>query len=152
MRRECQDVFPATDLKGNRYLAIPACITARASRACRDACRDRLPAVAGKTFPASPVNAQLPIFHIWKEAHDVNSDNDTLYQHKTFPEYPDVSIEKFIRDYVFSGYILFILAHKMMQRFVELLIYHHYPGEWDDCEFNRDSMDLMQLHKAEQLE
>ena len=32
---------PPTDFKGNRQLAIPACITARASRTCRDACRDR---------------------------------------------------------------------------------------------------------------
>ena len=35
------NVFPATDFKGNRQLAIPACITGRASRTCRDACRDR---------------------------------------------------------------------------------------------------------------
>ena len=35
------NVFLATDFKGNRWLAIPACITARASRTCRDACRDR---------------------------------------------------------------------------------------------------------------
>ena len=34
------NVFPATDFKGNRELALPACITARASRTCRDACRD----------------------------------------------------------------------------------------------------------------
>ena len=32
------NVFPTTDFKGNRHLAIPACITARASRTCRDAC------------------------------------------------------------------------------------------------------------------
>ena len=31
---------PPTDFKGNRELAIPTCITARASRTCRDACRD----------------------------------------------------------------------------------------------------------------
>ena len=50
--------FPsAADFKGNRYLAIPACITARAWRTCRDACRDRLPAVTGKTFPAFPAHA-----------------------------------------------------------------------------------------------
>ena len=35
------NVFTATDFKGNRWLAIPACITARASRTCPDACRDR---------------------------------------------------------------------------------------------------------------
>ena len=48
---------PAADFKGNRKLAIPACITARAWRTCRDACRDRLPAVTGKTFPAFPAHA-----------------------------------------------------------------------------------------------
>ena len=35
------NVFPATDFKGNRLLAIPACIRARASRTCHDACRNR---------------------------------------------------------------------------------------------------------------
>ena len=53
MRRECRERFPpAANFKANRYLAIPACTTARAWRTCRDACRDRLPAVTGKTFPA----------------------------------------------------------------------------------------------------
>ena len=42
--------FPPLTSKGNHYIAIPACITARASRTCRDACRDRLPTVAGKTL------------------------------------------------------------------------------------------------------
>ena len=40
MRRECRNVFSATDSKGNRELAIPTCITARASCTCRDACPD----------------------------------------------------------------------------------------------------------------
>ena len=35
------NVFPATHFKGNRKLAIPACIAALAWRTCRDACRDR---------------------------------------------------------------------------------------------------------------
>ena len=35
-----RNVFPATDFKGNRQLASPACITTRASCRCRDACRD----------------------------------------------------------------------------------------------------------------
>ena len=36
------NVFPVTtDPKGNRQLAILVCITTRASRTCRDACRDR---------------------------------------------------------------------------------------------------------------
>ena len=41
---------PAAEFKGNRELAIPTCITARASSPCRDVCRDCLPAVAGKTM------------------------------------------------------------------------------------------------------
>ena len=52
---------PAADFKGNRWLAIPTCITARAWRTCRDACRDRLPAVTGKTFPAFPAHAHPQI-------------------------------------------------------------------------------------------
>ena len=63
------NVSPAADFNGNRWLAIPVCITARASRTCRDACRDRLPAVAGKTFPAFPAHAQPAILRIWQEAH-----------------------------------------------------------------------------------
>ena len=57
------NVSPAIVFKGNRQLAIPACITARASHTCRDACRDRQPAVAGKTFPAFPAHAA--ILRIW---------------------------------------------------------------------------------------
>ena len=70
MRRDAGNVFPATDVKGNHYIAIPACITARAWRTCRDACRDRLPTVAGKTFPAFPAHAQPAILRIWQEAHE----------------------------------------------------------------------------------
>ena len=43
---------PAADFRGNCKSAIPACITARASPTCRDACRDRLPAVTGKAYLA----------------------------------------------------------------------------------------------------
>ena len=42
---------PAVDFKGNCLLAIPACITTRASCTCRDACRDCLPAVCGENVP-----------------------------------------------------------------------------------------------------
>ena len=45
------NVFPATNFKGNRYPVIPACITARASRTCRDACRGRLPCSGGEPVP-----------------------------------------------------------------------------------------------------
>ena len=62
--------FLATNFNGNCWLAISACITARASRTCRDACRDRLPAVAGKTFPAFPPHVQPTILRMWQEAHD----------------------------------------------------------------------------------
>ena len=63
------NIFPATDSKGNRWLVIPACIMVSASRTCRDACRDRLPAVVGKTFPVFPAHAQPTILCICQEAH-----------------------------------------------------------------------------------
>ena len=63
------NVFPGTDFKGNHQLATQTCITARASRTCCDACRDRWPVVARKTFPAFPAHAQLAILRIWQEAH-----------------------------------------------------------------------------------
>ena len=54
MRRECRERFPRF-----RKLAIPTCITARASRTCRDACRDRSIAVSfnvdgGENVPGIP--------------------------------------------------------------------------------------------------
>ena len=58
---------PAADFKRNRQLATPACITARAWRTTRDVCRDRLPGVAGKTFPAFPAHAH-PQFYV-SDAH-----------------------------------------------------------------------------------
>ena len=66
MRRECRERFPR-----HRGLAIPTCITARAWRTCRDACRDRYLAISykmgggGKTFPAFPAHAQPAILRIW---------------------------------------------------------------------------------------
>ena len=57
------NVFPAAEFNGNRELAIPACITARASRACRDAW-DCFATVAGKTFPAFPAHAH-PHFYVF---------------------------------------------------------------------------------------
>ena len=62
-------VFPATDFKGNCQIATPACITARTSRTCRDACRERWPVVAEKTFPVFP--AQPAILRNWQEVHGV---------------------------------------------------------------------------------
>ena len=54
MRRECRERIPH-----HRGLAIPTCITARASRTCRDACWDRLLAVSldiggGDNVPGIP--------------------------------------------------------------------------------------------------
>ena len=54
MRRECRERFPC-----HRGLAIPTCITARAWRTCRDACRDRWLVVSfevggGKNVPGIP--------------------------------------------------------------------------------------------------
>ena len=61
MRQECRERFPATDFKGNHWLAIPACITERAVMHVGIA----NPGVAGKTFPAPPVHAQHAILRIW---------------------------------------------------------------------------------------
>ena len=63
------NIFPATDFKGNRSIATPTCTTARASRTFRDACRDNLLAMAGKTFPAFPAHAQPSIERFWQETH-----------------------------------------------------------------------------------
>ena len=54
MCRECRERFPR-----HRSLAIPTCLTARAWRTCRDACRDRWPAVSfevggGENVPSIP--------------------------------------------------------------------------------------------------
>ena len=57
---------PTAEFKGNRELAIPACIKARAWRTCRDACQDCLLAVAGKTFPAFPAHAH-PQFDVFRK-------------------------------------------------------------------------------------
>ena len=77
--RNAENVFPATNFKGNRKIAIPACITARAWSTCRDACRDRLPMVVGKTFPAFPAYAQPAILRIWQEAHGLPCQGHTLF-------------------------------------------------------------------------
>ena len=77
------------DFKGNRQSAIPACITARAWRTCRDACRDRLHAVAGKTFPAFPAHAHTqfyvsgkrPIRKIIRNVCAVHSGGMSLHTH-----------------------------------------------------------------------
>ena len=58
------NLFPATDL-----LAIPACITTRASCTCRDTCQVANPWVAGKTFSAFPAHVQPAILRIWQETH-----------------------------------------------------------------------------------
>ena len=47
------DIVPITYFKENCHLAIPTCITARASRTCRDAWRGRYPVLTEKTFLAS---------------------------------------------------------------------------------------------------
>ena len=67
---------PAADFKENRLLAIPACITARAWRTCRDACRDRLHAVTGKTFPAFAAHAH-PQFYV-SGKRPINHWNDPI--------------------------------------------------------------------------
>ena len=60
MRLECRECFPRYRFERKS----PACITARASRTCRDACWDSYPAVAGKMFPAFPMHAQPTVSRI----------------------------------------------------------------------------------------
>ena len=55
MRREWRERFSPPPI--SKETVIPACLTARASRTCRDACRDHLPVVAGKTFSEFPAHA-----------------------------------------------------------------------------------------------
>ena len=69
------NVFPDTEFKGNQWLAIPTCITARSWRTCLDACRDHWPAVLGKTFPVFPAHAQPTLLRIWQEAHGSKATN-----------------------------------------------------------------------------
>ena len=45
---------PPTSKETVSYIAIPACITARASRTCRDACRNRLTRGDGEGVPGIP--------------------------------------------------------------------------------------------------
>ena len=93
---------PAAEFEGNRYLAIPACITARSWRTCRDACRDRLPAVTGKTFPAFPAHAHL-YFCVsgkrpmrWYSRHQISSGRD-MFNHLTYTfDELDTSINQYL--------------------------------------------------------
>ena len=54
MHREFREGFPRHRLQRNRLLAIPACITTRASRTCRDACRDRKTRDGRENVPGIP--------------------------------------------------------------------------------------------------
>ena len=69
LRRECWERFPRHWLQRKPLVSDPGMPTARGSRTCRDACRDHVGAVAGKTFPAFPANAQPTILRIWYEAY-----------------------------------------------------------------------------------
>ena len=48
-------------------------------RTCLDACRDRWPAVARKTLPASPAHAHPAILRIWQAAHGPGCSSLILY-------------------------------------------------------------------------
>ena len=65
----------ATD--NNRLLTPPAAHNRHKApfggRTCRDACRDRLPTVAGKTFPPFPAHVQPAILSFWQETHVIDS-------------------------------------------------------------------------------
>ena len=71
---------PPTSKETDCWLAIPSCITARASRTCRDACRERLPAGAGKTIPAFPAHAH-PQFYVSGKRPMTESPNSRRWQY-----------------------------------------------------------------------
>ena len=65
MRQECRERFPPQPTQRKPLVSDPG----MHHGTCRDACRDRLPAVAWKTSPAFPAHAQPAHLHIWQEAH-----------------------------------------------------------------------------------
>ena len=129
MRRECRERFP-----GHRGLAIPTCITARASRTCRDACRDRWLAVSFEVSsrhsrcmrnPQFCVSGKRPIhngisygnvFHItgclWEEPTDQLVD---AYHKHSIPGWTKMSWRSLTCDNVYPikgihGYVCFALS------------------------------------------
>ena len=101
------NVFPATDFKVNRKLAIPACITARASRTCRDVCRltRSLTHGGGEMFPAFPAHAQPSILRIWQEVHGV-SNHQQLGSSKLHRRQIPSATMRYIMDKYFASVIL----------------------------------------------
>ena len=65
MRQECREHFPRHRLQRKPQVSDPG----MHHGTCRDACRDRLRAMAGKTFPVFLAHAQPAILRIWQEAH-----------------------------------------------------------------------------------
>ena len=77
MRRECRERFSRHQIQRESLISDPGMHYGT----CRDACRDRQTAVAGKTFPAFPAYAQPAILRIWQEAHQiVKMDNTGPYR------------------------------------------------------------------------
>ena len=122
---------PAADFKGNRYLAIPACIMARASRTCRDACRDRLTA-------AFPAHAQPAILRIWQEAHagsvimlDTCMDTIHRYWSNCWTQCYDIHTAKMCCTYVAISWLckamcsntFFNIKHKVNHHFLSKSMY-----------------------------
>ena len=69
MRRKCWERFPRLRFRRKPLVSVPymhhgTCVITR-----RDACRDRWPAVVGKTFQAFPAHAQPVTSRICQEAH-----------------------------------------------------------------------------------
>ena len=65
MHQESRERFPRHRLQRKPLVSDPGIVGARASRMCRDACRDREPAVVEKAFLAFPAHAQPAILRIW---------------------------------------------------------------------------------------
>ena len=89
------NVFLRRRLQRKPLVAISACITARVSRTCRDACRDRIPAVAVKTFPAFPAHAHKQFF--------VSGKRPMAWQGVRHKPLPNPVITKFTSCYVINS-------------------------------------------------
>ena len=62
------NVSPAIDFKGNHQLAILVCITARASRTCRDACRGKRSRHSRRMHnPQFYVSGKRLMAYVWRE-------------------------------------------------------------------------------------
>ena len=69
MRLQCRERIPRRWLQRKTVVNNPDMHHGTCVTHARGVCRDRLPALAGKTCPVFPAHAQPAILRIWQEAH-----------------------------------------------------------------------------------